>query len=214
MLKISDAIEQIVSGNPLLEHGFSNRLFNLTQLAKYLKPLIEARTKKEITSTALLMALSRMQRESDRQLRQQKPFKFRTILIYSNLCTTTFPQTRRVHQQLSKLFDELEKQHGFFSQSENSREITLTIDNRFAPLLHEIVQEEPKYQNQNVACVEVQFSAEYFETPGLLHALIQKITLQNINLIEVSSTYTGFCFFVEKKDMKLAFETLHDSFLK
>ena len=213
MIKISDALEEIILGNSLLEHGLEHRLLNLTQLAKFLRPQVEFRTQKEVTSTALLMALSRLQAKYLSPKRAVEKFKFKTLLVYSNLCTQTFAQTNETHEQLAELFKVLAKRNGFFCQSENSREITVTIDNRFMSTLEEMVTAKPRHKNNNVSCVEAQFSDRYFDRPGILHELIYTISLQNVNIIEVSSTYTGFSFFIEKKNMKLVFEVLHDNFL-
>jgi aspartokinase len=213
MIKISDALEQIISGNSLLEHGMEYRLFNLTQLAVFLQPMVELQTKKSVTPAALLMALSRMQKQHVSHT-EASMFKFKTILLYSNLCTQTFVQTRETHRAISQIFEVISEQNGFFNQSENSREITITVDNRFVPLLTKSIIARPKYEHQNISCIETQFSKELADQPGFLHALIHKITLQNVNIIEVSATHTGFSFFVEKTDMKTVFEVLHNHFLK
>ena len=42
MIKISEAIERIVDGHPGLRFGFYHRLLNLSQLARFLRPSIEA----------------------------------------------------------------------------------------------------------------------------------------------------------------------------
>ncbi len=43
--------------------------------------------------------------------------------------------------------------------------------------------------------------------------LLQRVALQNVNLIEISSTYTEIVFYVAEKDTRIVFDTLFHSFL-
>ncbi|HEY7817166.1 MAG TPA: hypothetical protein VIG29_03030, partial [Vicinamibacteria bacterium] len=63
MKKIADAIEEVIEGNPALAFGIHHRLMNLTQLARFLRPSVEAQTRKEVSDAAVLMSLSRLQRK-------------------------------------------------------------------------------------------------------------------------------------------------------
>ena len=88
------------------------------------------------------------------------------------------------------------------------------VDKKLAPTITKIVEKKTKYQNNNISSICVKFNKNYSNTPGLLYALMQKLTLQNINLIEIASTYSEFIFFIDNKDVYLSFETLHACFSK
>ena len=63
MIKISDAVREILDGSTFLQFGLHHKLINLSQLARFLHPLVEARTKKEVQRSAIHMALSRIGKE-------------------------------------------------------------------------------------------------------------------------------------------------------
>jgi hypothetical protein len=213
MIKISDEIREIISRNPFLEFGMAYRLFNLTQLAKFIKPLIEVRTQKEVQPTAILMSLSRILKVSEKVAPQINDFKIENIAINSNLTTMTFAKSDQILAEIDKLGLRIREKNGFWSITQSSSEITIFFENTFLDLAKDILTESTKYENNEISCIGVRFSEKYFEIPGILYALMQKITLQNINLIEITSTYTEFNFYAKQEDVKLTFETLHDYFL-
>ncbi|MEZ5590063.1 MAG: hypothetical protein R3F53_04905 [Gammaproteobacteria bacterium] len=46
----------------------------------------------------------------------------------------------------------------------------------------------------------------------MLYTLLQRVALQNVNLIEISSTYTEIVFFIAEK-IRIVFDTLFQSFV-
>ncbi|MCB1808441.1 MAG: hypothetical protein KDJ99_25805, partial [Candidatus Competibacteraceae bacterium] len=63
------------------------------------------------------------------------------------------------------------------------------------------------------ASVGVQFGTHYADVPGMLYTLLQRVALQNVNLIEISSTYTEIVFFIAEEDTRIVFDTLFQSFV-
>ncbi len=61
---------------------------------------------------------------------------------------------------------------------------------------------------RHLATVGVTFDERFYEIPGLMHFLAQRISLQNINIYEHTSTYTELIFYVDERDLALSFETL------
>ncbi len=213
MIKVSDSIRKIIIGNPFLEFGISYRLFNLTQLSKFIKPLIEVQTQKEVGHTAILMSLSRFQDQKEKKAPQVGAFKIENIAINSHLVTMTFSQNEELLDEINMVHNKIREKNGFWGFTQGTNEVAIFFEAEFLSIVKEYISSNPKYQNDNISCVGVRFSEKYLEIPGMLYSLIQKIALQNINLIELSSTYTEFNFYIEQKDVKLTFETLHDYFL-
>ncbi|MBI5412663.1 hypothetical protein HZA43_05905 [Candidatus Peregrinibacteria bacterium] len=135
MLRISEAILEIVNGNATLQFGLRYRLFNLSQLSAFLRPQIKARTKKEVKIGAVTMHLSRMQRKFLKWMPTQEAYAIENITAHSNLCTI----------------------------------------------------------NGTIALFCLKFYEKYTEIPGLIHFLVQHFMMQNINIIEISSSLSIPC---------------------
>ncbi|MEM1093253.1 MAG: hypothetical protein AAGJ10_01500 [Bacteroidota bacterium] len=213
MTTIADALRPILSANDHLRFGLSYRLYNLTQLANYLHPLVEARTQKPVRPSAIVTALSRIQRDLTEQVPDRTRFQIDNVGISSGLTTATFFKEPSVHQQIGRVAEHFRAQGGFFHFTESTYEITVFYDDAFAEHFAERVLATPKYVANHVACVSVRFSERYMDTPGLLFALMQQIHFQRINLIDISSTFTEFNFYVAEDQVRTVFNTLHDSFL-
>jgi hypothetical protein len=86
MRKISDALEAIVEGNPALAFGLHHRLLNLTKLARFLRPSVEAQTRKGVSDSAVLMSLSRLQRLGPEAARRRRTRSSWTRSASSPVC--------------------------------------------------------------------------------------------------------------------------------
>lgn len=212
MLKISDALGNIINVNDFIKAGLSHRLFNLSQLARYLKPLVEARLKKEVQESAVLMNLSRIQQGLTKSLNFNDRFIVEKISVQANLFTATFAKTTTIHQQVNQYYQWMQKFKGFISISESSKEITLIVEIGFLERMPEFIKQDPIYIKKNITGIGVQFNPDYTKSPGFLYLVLQKTALQGVNLVEVFSTYTEFMIFVDHEDTKLAFDTLYSCF--
>lgn len=213
MIAISQALRDTVKGNPFLEFGFHHGLFNLTQLAGFLRPQVEARTKKPVRVSAVTMNLSRLRRELGARTPRPEQFVIEQITIHSGLCTLTYPKDPGLHAKLNSLNTRIHRESGFCSLSQGSREITVIIDSRYRAWLGEEITRKPLYQHDRLSSIGVEFNRRYVDIPGMLYMLIQRVALQNINLIEITSTYTEIMFFVDQADTQVVFDILFESFL-
>ena len=88
MKKISEAVETLIEGHQGLRFGFHHRLLNLSQLARFLRPSIEAQTHKEVTESAVLMNLSRLSRRgSSAPGSPEEELVLDKVSVQSGLCS-------------------------------------------------------------------------------------------------------------------------------
>lgn len=213
MIKISEAIMDIVNENPILQFGFYYQIFNLSKLSEFIKPQLQARTKKQIKTAAITMNLSRLQKRLKKILPKISDYKIENVTAYSNLCVVTYVKTREVHASINKFYERMQKVKGYITINEGVNEITIIFENKFYSSLTELISEKPKFKKDNIAGIGMKFSEEYMDVPGLLHFLIQHFMVQNINIIEIASTYTELFCYIDQADTKLAFNTLFNRFL-
>ncbi len=211
MIKVSDAILSILRENAFLEFGIHHQLFNQSQLARYLQPFVAARTHKEPSVSAISMALSRLTPTLSRNTPEPADYHLEKISITTGLCTATFMRSVNAHRALNRLQTDMHKNGNFCSVSEGMREITVIVEDRFENRLNSIVGERPVFSQANLTSVEIQFGDAYTGTPGMLYMLLQRVALQNINLIEITSTYSGITMYFARSDARIVFDTLLNS---
>ncbi len=213
MISIADALQDMVRGNPLLAFGFRHGLFNLTKLARFLKPAVAARTKKEVQESAITMALSRLKRDEAAEVPDVNRFVVDNVTIHSGLSARSYRRSPGLQQRLTAFSQKVQARNDFCSLTQGIHELTLIFDARHQEALDRAVRTPPRYRHESLASITVQFDARYVEVPGMLYLLLQQVTLQNVNLVEISSTYTEIMLFVAESDARLVFDTLFERFL-
>lgn len=215
MLRLADALSDIIGSNPFLQFGLSQKLLNLSQLSRYIQPQVEARTKKEVQPSAILMALSRMQREVSKKNLKRDSISIDHLSIQTGLSTLTFAKSLEAHKAVEKVYASAQKKNAYATVSEGTNQITVILDSAFADKMTDSIQQKPLYRHDNITAISVLFDESFTrDGPGFVALILQQLMLQSINIVELSSTFTELILFVDERDTKLAFETLFRIFEK
>lgn len=213
MKTISEAVATLIEGHQGLRFGFHHRLLNLSQLARFLRPSIEAQTHKEVTESAVLMNLSRLaKRRTQKPGSHEDELVLDKVSIQSGLCSATLYKTPESHRELNRVFQRIQSRNGFITVTEGIREITVIMEAENLELLLSVLSAAPRIVNRDIASVGVTFDARYLKVKGILHQILEEVALQNINVTEVTSTATEFCVFIKQADVQLAFDAIFNRF--
>ncbi len=215
MLRISEAVQELVETHPALQFGFYHGLMNLTKVARFLRPSIEARVKKQVTDAAVLMNISRLQKKLA-QLPQSQSRRDQLILdkvnIQSGLCAATVVKSPTSHRELNRVFNRIQSRNGFITVTEGMREVTVIVEADNLRLVTSALSSPPRILHEDLAAVGVVFDERYLKVKGILFQLMEEIALQNINVIEIASTATEFSIFLREEDVQLAFDAIFNRF--
>jgi hypothetical protein len=213
MIKVSEALQEIIKKNQTVQFGLSQELFNLSQLSKYLVPLVKARTKKEVQPSAILMALSRLQRKETRKQAQPR-FEIKKLSTNSGLVVATFNKTKSLHRSVNDFYGKIQDLGSSLTISEGTTQVTVIYDSEFIPLRKKIIKETPFQEITDIGSLSVRFDQAYLQTPGFIYLVLQQLYFQNINVVELSSTATEMIIFLSEDHVQLAFDTLYSRFRK
>lgn len=212
MLKIKDSIKEIIENNSFFQFGIYYKLLNLTRVARFIKPHIKAKTKKNVTESAILMCLSRIQNQTKRKIKDSN-FKIENLTIHSDLCTMTFYKTKLIHEKINKIYSKMLINGNFMTISEGTNETTIIFENKFLNEIKKLINERAKFLKEKISSLCIKFNSKYLSTPGLLYLILQQIALLNINIVELNSTETEIILYLETKDIKNAFDTIYNKFI-
>lgn len=213
MKKISEALEHIIDANPAYKVALMHRFLNISQFAKFIRPLIEVRTKKDIVSdSALIMALSRYQREQIGKVAPIESFSVTSLTVYTDLCIATYPKSHVLMENIGKIYALVQKGHGYMALGQGTDEITMIVSIAILENIKKIIRDKPVHIENEISALGVKFDEKYCEDPGMLHYLIQQVSIQGINISEISSTRTEVIMYVDQKDIRLLFDTIHLQF--
>lgn len=207
-MRMSEVLEKMLENDSQLAFYMSNRLLNLSQFAKYVQPLVETQVGQKVKSSTITMALSRLQQKTIQKFDKQQ-FRINRLSMVTELCTLSFNKTPSTHQKIQQLHNKAIAENVYFVLSETTFEVTIISKRAFIETSETPI---PKFAHMELSAIAVQFDPKYLSIPGVMASVMHKLSLQNVNLIEVASTCTEMIFYVDHSDLKLAFETVQDSF--
>ena len=215
---VAAALQDIIDGSDELRFGFYRRLFNLTQLATFLQPLIEARTKKEVQTSSLVMAMSRLavaQERSGRVAKRGTRFELETVSIRMGLMVCTLNRSSVAHRAVQQLYPKVKKSDGYLTTTEGTREITVILQQSDENLLLEALSDAKEIiqRRGKVAALGVHFNKKFLHAPGFLQTVLHHIALQGINVVEIASTATELVIYVDEVDARLGLDSLLRAFV-
>jgi len=220
MKKLQSELAKLIKGNPFLELGLREALLNSAAVARLLQPALAARLKKPISTSAIAMALSRMNSEvvlgasSNSRKNTEDTLQFSTsdISIRAGLELVSYPQTPETRKLLEKLYRQIQRKELFATLTEGAREITLIFETQGNTVAIESIG-IPLIQRGGVGCIALYFPKQYGRTPGFLYAVFQQLFFQNINVIEIASTSRELLIYIDEQDLQLGFDTLFERFV-
>lgn len=213
MKKISAALEDIIKNNAFLQLGLSRGLLNLAQTAKFIQPLIAARTKKEVQTSAITMALSRYQRSmKDQSLPKDQKFSIDSLSVQSDLAVLSLRRSSEAHKAVTQIYARIASTEGYITVTEGQTEITVIYEQSFSEVVNKILPSNTIYRKSKLTALCIRFNKKYLATPGYLFSIIQAIVFQGINIVELASSSTEFIVYLDSADARLAFDTLYQRF--
>jgi hypothetical protein len=214
MLSITDYVRQILADKPTLTEMLCNKYLNLSAVADEFVPQIEKLSYKKVTKNAVVMALSRVQKEIKSPT--QKAFKVNDIQVKYPLSEINYPiPLQYCTDEVSELYSQINhKENHYLNIVSGNSETTIFINTKLKSL---IFKSFDGYQNNlemdGLASVSLKFSPEYLEQIGITYQVLQAMAWNKINLIEVVSTYTEITLIIEQKDTQKLIDILNSKFL-
>lgn len=211
MVTIASAVESIVAASQVLRTGLHHGILNLSQVARWIHPLVESRTQKDVTASAIVMALSRLQRAID-QPDDTTRFRADRINLQTGLAAATYPRQPDVQEGAVRVFAEVHGRGEYMTVTEGMREIMVIVEESRLPLLEALIPTPPVDRHGDLASISVSLKRRDLPRPGVLYQILEPLALQNISLVEITSTTTEFHIYVARADAMVAMDSLFRMF--
>jgi len=116
MIAIPEIVEDIIRKSPFLDQALYQRIINLSALARVIKPEVEKGVMKEVQLGAIIMALNRLSKKTQKkQKSQQKIFSSAPdLMVRSNLFEITLANSEFLIQKQKKLLDRINMRQNYF----------------------------------------------------------------------------------------------------
>lgn len=211
MITIQDAVRQTVLQDEEVLHAFTHKLLNLSAYAKNIKPTIETLTFKRVGVQAIVVALSRTQKEMKRTETLLQDVVINNISTKSPLSEIVFEKTTQIFSKLAALHKNITTtSDDFLTISISSNEITIICSERLKDRVLKTLQAEPVMIQNNLASLGITFDPKYYELPNVGYSLLRKVAQKRIVLAEIVTTHTEMIFVFHKKDLAAILDVFGD----
>ena len=106
MLKISDAVSDIVSASEFAVEGLASGCLNMSAYAKQILPLVKERTKKPVRQGAIVAALTRYAKTQEKNAPFIPKIEAHNLLSRSGLAEITYTKTPDNQRLVGKLYND------------------------------------------------------------------------------------------------------------
>lgn len=216
MITIPEIVEQIIRESPYLEEALSRGIINYSGLARVIKPQIEDILFKNIKEGAVIMALKRLSKQRHGKSKVEKIFKQSPdMIVRSNLTEFTLEKTDSLSNKLEKLMGLISNQHRyFFSIIEGVFETAVIASDDIKIEVERILKgENIIHKISGLSSITIKLPDDNVTTPGVYHFIFKSLAWENINIIEVASTYSEITIILDNKEVDKAFSILKKSLL-
>lgn len=211
MISVKDALNEIIQNYPFIEEGLSRGIINYSAFAREVQPLIEKKLYKGVKEGAIVMALKRISKGLIQNQPAGKFLNLTDLTVRSNLTEFTFLNSGSLSDKQSELFNKLSSYKDIFcAVSQGVRETTFIANTVAAEAIEKSFSDETKVAKiDQLSSITIHLPKETVETSGIYYQILKRLAWENINIIEVISTYTELTIVFANRDIDKAFSVLN-----
>lgn len=216
MITIPSVVEKIIQNTPFLEEALSEGILNLSALARKIKPTIEEETMKEVQEGAIVMALKRLSL-SKKKVGSSIKRAFKDIpdmIVRSNLVDITLESTFFSKEEHKKILKYLQSNpHYFLTVSQSVFETTIIASREMQEYILGLFPRRAVVARfENLSSITIKLTKETTLVPGVYYMILRHLAWEDINLVEVISTYTELTLVLKNEDTDKAFSAIKKLF--
>ena len=216
MITIPEVVDEIIKKSPFLEEALSQKIVNLSALARQIKEEVERQVMKKVQEGAIIMALKRLSlRLEVRMKSQQKLFtNVPELMVRSHLMELTLANSVQLIEKQKKLLKEIKTEQNYFINfTHGIFETTIIASKDLKNIILTILKGEKLIsQFDNLASISIQLPKSTVMVPGAYSYILKALVWGGINVIEVVSTCHEFTLIFEEKDIVSSFSILKQLF--
>lgn len=213
MISTAEVVQSIVKTSPLLEDGLGRGIISYSALARYIRPQIEKKLLKPVSRGAIVMALKRVSKDLKRkQQKISRAMNLSGITVRSNLTELTYANSDTIADKPKQVFMISEKRKDVFcTLSQGVRETMIVAGEEIEDEIKNIFKKERLLASiSNISAITILLNKEAIHTQGVYYSVLKILAWNNINIIDVISTYSELTIMFENKDIDKAFAALRN----
>ena len=212
MVTVSHLVKRIVQRKPFLEEALARRLISYAALASSLKPEIEKELGKKIKPAAIMMAIRRLSDDLEKSLVRKSAIRFKEsdLTIKSGLFEITALKSDSIIYSIKRLYDLMNFSRGdFLAIVHGLHEVSIISNTKNKEKIEKVFAEETTTKVvDRLSSLTIKLPPEAVDTIGYFYVITKALNWENINIVEIVSTYTEMTFIIKEQDVPRAFSAI------
>ena len=212
MITIGELVTIYLHNHPFLEQAIEDNLINYSSLARQIKPGIEKELMKRIEVSAVGMALRRAAKSIQKRKNTYSIIHPEEIIVRSGIVEYTFERSETISQAVASFLQATAQEKKYFSVvTEGVFEVAVILSSQYEQKAKELFKKEKVTSRQeHISAVTLRLPTNNVIVPGVYHRFLQKLSWENINIVDVVSTLTEFTILLSETDVDRAFTLLKE----
>ena len=211
MTSIQKIVNDLIAQQPFLEEALAQGLINHNELGRKLQKDVEVNLKKEVNVTAVSMAVRRYSKQIEREVAIKNKIELEDdIIIRQGLFEFTVHKTPDTIRRVREINDKFElSPRDFLTITHGMYEITIVTNARFKAELENLFEESSrKIIIEKLSALSIKLPPDASEGVGLYYIITKALAWNNINIIEIISTWSELTLIIEDDKINLSHEVI------
>jgi aspartokinase len=208
MVSVAKAVEKLVKQNPSLEISLSKGIISYSKLARYVHAEVEKELGKKANDAAITVAIKRL-RERAGHIYEAKKGAYSALELNtsSSLMELTIGRSGRMPQIMKSIYEFPELEEGCIMHAvQGNNQTTFVFSSRLERKMRAALSGEKAISEiRELAQLSIKFDERMFRAPGFLVYVLKELAWNNINIVEIVSTYTELIVIIKKDDLMNAY---------
>ena len=213
MVTVSHLVEKIIEQKPFIQEALSNGIINNAALADQMLPEIEKELKKKVKFSAVNMAIRRLSEKLEQSFISKAKFdKNSDITLKSNLIEITVYKMEYSQEYIQELYSLVDIKGGdFLTITQGLHELMIITNEKYEKKILEMFPNKLiKKSIKNLSSITINIPEESIETIGLFYIVTRALNWENINIVDIVSTFTEMTFIIKEEDTARSFNVLKE----
>ncbi|MBT3260684.1 hypothetical protein HOC37_04875 [bacterium] len=211
--KISDYVNQYLEKQPFIEEAMRKKIINYANLAQLIKPELEKELAKKAAPAAIVMALRRYAQKTGRATKTFPQVHFEEdtdIRMRSDLLEITLIKSEEMQNEIKKTYKLIDfKKEDFITLVYGLHEISMITNQKYEQrLLKVFADHKIKFILKNLSSLTINIPDDSYESVGLFYLFTRALAWENIQIVEIISTFKEMSFILNTPDIPQAFAAI------
>lgn len=213
MVTVSHLVAGYLKGKPALRGSLIKGVINYVGLAEEIQPEIEREIGKKVKTSAIMMSLRRHAEKFEKNFNEKftkEELSKIELSMKSDIVDITLEKSKSVFQTLKKLQEAVDFEKGdILNIIHGSYEVTILTNERYKEkFLNKLKDEKILLKKSGLSALTLKLTENLLYTPGFIHLITGILEWNNINIIEVVSTFGELTLILDEKDAVQAYKSL------